>query len=352
MFPKIKKAKISKRTSYKSAFKKFIESDYKDKQVFLSACKNNENLMIYACLTEKELEDVFNHLKEFDTPEDINNYLINNQPIMNSDPERFDRCCASLVAYLKGYIEYNSFRLANRSGDSNDWASEFYLKYVKICNFYRTRWFFPETLDKPSSVQYNPMLYKEFLYVVRLSISGDRRHKAFLATQDEEASIFKLSIDSKIEDNKGEKSIADVIPDSECDPNQTLSQVNVNKIISKALELLLKYPDGEKNYEKVKSFYEKQDPVGFDKKVLLLGKIFLYKAGLVSPKILAFIKALSPTYKTRYNISTARLATQTNELKKIKTGKSIKKFKNTDLTYVDLILRKRGELEYDLDEED
>ena len=351
MFPKIKKAKISKRTSYKSAFKKFIESDYKDKQTFLSACKNNENLMIYACLTEKELEEIFEKLRAFDKPEDINDYLINNQPIMNSDPERFDRCCASLVAYLKGYIEYNSFRLANRSGDSNDWASEFYLKYVKICNFYRTRWFFPETLDKPSSVQYNPMLYKEFLYVVRLSISGDRRHKAFLATQDEESSIFKLSIDSKVEDNKGEKSIADVIPDSDCDPEQTLSQVNINVIINKALEILKKYPDAAKYYDKIKEFYEKQDPMGFDKKVLLLGKIFLYRAGLVSPKIIAFIKALSPTYKTRYHISQYRLTAQANELKKIKTGKSIKKFKNTDLTYKDYIFRKRGELEYDLDEE-
>ena len=344
MFPSIKKAKISKKTNRKQNFKKFVESNYENKQAFLNACRNDENLLIYTCLTDKELEDIIEKIKPLETIEEKVNYLVNHQPIMNSDPERFERCTQSLATYLKGYIEYNSFRMANASGTYEDWASEFYLKYVKICNFYKTRWFFPETLDKPSTVQYNPMLYKEFLYIVRLSISGDRKHKAFLATQDQESSIFKLSLDTKVEDTKGEKALADVIPDSTHDLEYITSQTNVNNIIRKALMLVKDYPDAEKYYDKIKDFYDKQDPVGFDKKTLLLGKIFLYKAGLVSPKILAFIKALSPTYKTRYNLSQARVNVQVQELKKIKTGKPIKKTKKEDLKYRDLIFRKRGEI--------
>ena len=70
----------------------------------------------------------------------------------------------------------------------------------------------------------------------------------------------------------------------------------------------------------------------------------MYKAGLVSPKILQFIKSLSSTYKLRYNISQARVNVQIQEQKKVMTGKSIKKTKTEDLGWRDLILRKRGEL--------
>ena len=94
----------------------------------------------------------------------------------------------------------------------------------------------------------------------------------------------------------------------------------------------------------IKDFYEKQDPIGFDKKTILLGKIFLYKAGLVSPKILQFIKALSSTYKARYGISQARVDVQIKEQKKIMTGKSIKRTKTEDMGWRELIFRKRGEL--------
>ena len=340
----IKKAKISKRTNRKQNLKKFVESGYTNTQLFLDACRNDEDLLIYTCLKPAELQEVIEKIKPFKTIDEKINYLINNQPIMNSDPERFDRCTQSLVMYLKGYIEYNGYKLANSNGNYEDQAAEFYLKYVKICNFYRTRWFFPETLKKTSTVQYNPMLYKEFLYIIRLSISGDRKHKAFLATQDENASIFKLSLDSKIDDGKGEKRLGDVVPDTQHSIEYTQNMTEVNAILSKALALVKEYPDAAKNYDKIKDFYEKQDPIGFDKKTLLLGKIFLYKAGLVSPKILQFIKSLSSTYKLRYNISQARVNVQINEQKKIKTGKSIKKTKTEDLGWRELILRKRGEL--------
>jgi hypothetical protein len=156
---------------------------------------------------------------------------------MNSDPERFDRCTKSLISYLKGYIEYNGYKLANSNGNYEDQAAEFYIKYVKICNFYRTRWFYPETLKKASTVQYNPMLYKEFLYLVRLSISGDRKHKAFLAVMDENSSIFKLSLDSKLEDGKGDKCLGDVVPDMNHTPEYVQSQTEINAILNKALNL-------------------------------------------------------------------------------------------------------------------
>ena len=317
MLNKIKKAKISKRTNRKQNLKKFIESGYTDTQAFLNACRNDEDLLIYTCLKPEELQEIIEKIKPLKTIEETVDYLVNNQPIMNSDPERFDRCIQSLVMYLKGYIEYNGYKLANSNGNYEDQAAEFYLKYVKICNFYRTRWFYPETLKKASTVQYNPMLYKEFLYIIRLSISGDRKHKAFLATQDENASIFKLSLDSKIDDGKGEKRLGDVVPDTQHSIEYAQNMTEVN---------------------------EKQDPIGFDKKTILLGKIFLYKAGLVSPKILQFIKSLSSTYKLRYNISQARVNVQIQEQKKIMAGKSIKKTKTEDLGWRELILRKRGEL--------
>jgi hypothetical protein len=340
----IKKAKISKRTNRKVSFKKFVESGCTDVQTFLDACRNDENLLIYTCITRKELLEVFEKLKEFKTADEVIDYLINNQPIMNSDPERFDRCVKSLISYLKGYIEYNGYKLANSNGNYEDQAAEFYLKYVKICNFYRTRWFYPETLKKPSTVEHNPMLYKEFLYLVRLSISGDRKHKAFLAVLDENSSIFKLSLDSKLEDGKGDKCLGDVVPDMNHTPEYMQSQTEVNAILNKALQIMEKYPDALKCRDKIKDFYQKQDPIGFDKKTLLLAKIFLYKAGLISPKTIAFIKSLSPTYKQRYGLSESRLEKQLEDLKNIHTGKSIKKEKTEDLGWRDLIFKKRGEL--------
>ena len=81
-----------------------------------------------------------------------------------------------------------------------------------------------------------------------------------------------------------------------------------------------------------------------NKKTIILSKIFLYKAGLVSPKILAFIKSLSATYKARYNISAARVNTQIQNMKKVNTGKTIKQTDTKKMGWRDLILHKRGEL--------
>jgi len=349
----IKKAKISKRTNRKQNFKKFIESDYKDYQKFLNACKNDENLLIYTCLTHDELAEVIEKMKEYPTLDEQIKYLINNQPIANATPERFNRVTESIARYLKGYIEFNGFKMSNSDGSSEDWSAEFWAKFCKICDFYRTRWFYPEKLKKASTVTFNPVLYKEFIYICRMSITGDRKHKAFLATQNEGSSIFKISLDNKLDVNDNDKTLADVIP-AEKDGDYMDSEANVKSILQKALFIAKQYPDALNCYDKIESFYDKQDTAGFDKKTVMLGKIFLYKAGLYSPKILTFIKGLSTTYKSRYNISNSRVNTQLLEYKKVKPVKYNfqKKKKTTDMTYRDLIFHKRGELDYEINDDD
>lgn len=342
---KIKKAKLSKRTNRKKNFKKFIDSNYTDHQAFVGACRNDENLLIYTCLTKDELSFYIEEMKKHETVDEQIKYLVNNQPTMNENIDRYNRVVESIAHYLKGYIEYNGFRMANAEGDNEDWTSEFWAKYCKICDFYRTRWFYPEKLKKESSVVFTPMLYKEFIYICRMSITGERKHQAFLATLNENMSIFRLSLDSKLENLDNDKTLADVIPDEDRGADAMLESANLKIIISKALTLCKQYADSAPYYYKIKDFYEKQDPIGFDKKTVILGKIFLYKAGLVSNKILAFIKSLSATYKARYNISTTRITTQIQEAKQKKIVKYNKaKDKEKVLTWKELVFKKRGEL--------
>lgn len=342
----IKTERLTKRTNRKQNFKKFVESDYTDYAAFLGACKNDENLLIYTCLPKAELQPYIIEMKKLSTLKEQTDYLAQNQPHMNKTPELFDECVKSIAKYLKPYIEYNGFKMANSDGDAEDWTSEFWAKYCKICDFYRTRWFYPERLKKESTVEHTPMLYKEFIYVCRMSITGERKNQAFKATQNQDTTLFKISLDSKIESvGDNEKTLADVIPDEERDVDYILDQANLNRIFEKALELCKQYPDALKQYDQIKSFYEKQDPVGFDKKTVILGKIFLYKAGLVSIKTLTFIKLLSSTYKSRYNISPARVNAQLLKLKGEKIKSPIKKkTKNTNKTWRELIFRKRGEI--------
>ena len=184
MVAKIEKKRIMKKTNRKQNFKKFVDSDYKDLELFYNFCKNDEDLLIYTCLETEELNKYIEKLKTLSTIQEQIQYLVGNQPFMNENIKRFDKCVRCLASYIKGYITYNGFLMSNGDGDNKDWSSEFWLKYCKICNFYRTRWFFPESLKKKSTVVYNKILFKEFLYITRRSVSGDRKHKAFLATQD------------------------------------------------------------------------------------------------------------------------------------------------------------------------
>ena len=332
-----------KKTNRKQNFKKFVDSDYKDLELFYNFCKNDEDLLIYTCLETEELNKYIEKLKTLSTIQEQIQYLVGNQPFMNENIKRFDKCVRCLASYIKGYITYNGFLMSNGDGDNKDWSSEFWLKYCKICNFYRTRWFFPESLKKKSTVVYNKILFKEFLYITRRSVSGDRKHKAFLATQDVNASVFKISLDNKVDPNSdGDKTLADVVPD-EKDENYILSLSNVKSIFKRALELCRQYSDGLEHYEEIRDFYEKQDPSNFKSKVVMLGKIFLYKAGLISPKTVSFIKSLPNTNKVKYNISIARLNSQAKQFKLQKeTYKSKKQEKPK--TYVDYIIHKRGGL--------
>ena len=348
---KQKKARLVKRTSRKQNFKKFIESGHTDIQLFLKACERDENLLIYTCLKSDELQEYINKMKQFSTQDEQINYLTENQPSMNETEERFNRCVESMAKYLKGYIEFNGYKLANAEGTAEDWTSEFWAKYCKICNFYRDRWFHQEkfidkeTGESTTKVVYNPMLYKEFIYIIRMSISGERKHLAFLATQDSNSSIFKTSLESPIESDKDtEKTVADVLQDQHTNGDTIFEDTHINAVIKKALKLCKEYPDAAEKYELIKDLYLRQNIEDHDKKTIILSKIFLYKAGLVSPKILAFIKSLSATYKARYNISAAYVNSQIQDSKKICTGKSIKVENAPKTNWRDLILHKRGEL--------
>lgn len=341
---KIKKERVSKRTNRKQNFKKFVESGYTDYSAFLKACNKDENLLIYTCLRHEELEEIINKMKEYSTLDEQIKFLVNNQPPMNATLERFNKATESIAKYLKGYIDFNGWKMTNKYASADDWSSEFWAKYCKICEFYRVRWFFPDKLKKASTVSFSPILYKEFIYICRLSITGERKHLAFLATQDQGSSIFNVSLDDLIESSgNNEKTLGDLIPDAEKDNNYLLENANVNKILNKALTICKQYPEAVSSFDSIKDFYEKQDPTGFDKKTIILGKIFLYKAGLCSPKILAFIKSLSSTYKAKYNISQARLLSQMEECEPVKVKKK-KDNKKEIKTWRELVLRKRGEL--------
>lgn len=343
MVAKIEKKRIIKKTNRKQNLKKFIDSDYRNIDLFLSGCKNDEDLLIYTCLEPEELNEYIEKMKNFPTIQEQIQFLIENQPFMNENLKRFEKCIKCLASYIKGYINYNGFLMSNGDGDNKDWSSEFWLKYCKICNFYRTRWFFPESLKKKSTVVYNKILFKEFLYITRRSVSGDRKHKAFLATQDVNASVYKISLDNKIDPNSdGDKTLADIVPD-EKDEDYITDSSNINLIFRRALQLCSCYQDGLEHYDEIKDFYDKQDPASFKPKVTMLGKIFLYKAGLISPKTLSFIKSLSNTNKVKYNISVAKLNAQIKHFKIKKEPVKIKKATKPK-TYVDYIIHKKGEL--------
>lgn len=345
---KLQGKKLSKRTNGKEAFKKFVESDYLDMSLFAKACKGSEDLLIYTCLKPDELKVYIDKLKTIEDVDQQLKYLKNNQPPMNTTEERFDVCKDSIAAYLKNYIAYNGFVMNNGSGDAEDWTSEFWLKYTKICNFYRDRWFHRERLKKSSTVKYNPMLYKEFVYICRMSITGERRHQAFLATQKPDASLFKPSLDFRLDTKKdNEKYLMDVVKDPVTDVELTIDNVNVVEIKKKALQLSRDYEGGEYT-KQIEQFYENEDSAKLNKKTVILGKIFLYKAGLRSPKVLSFIKSLSNTYKARFNISNALVNKQISDLKNKKTHKVPSYadiLEDGGKTRIGLILRKRGTVE-------
>lgn len=353
MVEKIQAKKLTKRSNYKQNFKKFVESGYTDIEAFKKACgKSDENLLIYTCLKDDELLPFIEHMKTIEGLDNQLRYLKDPdvQPTMNATEERYKVCIQSIASFLKNYITYNGFVMNNGSGDAEDWASEFWLKYTKICKFYEDRWFHKERLKKESTVSYNPMLYKEFVYICRMSITGERRHRAFLATQSPDSSIFRPSLDFKLDSNSknnSDKYLMDVVKDPYTDNNTMVDKTDILEIKRKAIRLSKNYENGKYTKE-ITRFYSREDTVGFNKKVVILGKIFLYKAGLRSPKIISFIKSLSATYKAKFNISSALINKQATE---IKTKKTFKIPSYADIledggkTRIGLILRKRGTLE-------
>jgi len=350
MAVKIQGKRLSKRTNYKQSFKKFIDSDYKDLDAFRKSCKNDENLLIYTCLKPEELNKYIEGMKQIEGLEAQIKYLkrVDIQPAMNETEERYETCILSIAEYLKNYITFNGFVMNNASGSAEDWASEFWLKYAKICKFYRDRWFHRERLKKESTVVYNPVLYKEFIYICRMAITGERRHQAFLATQRPESTLFRPSLDFRLDSkNNNDKSLMDIVKDPITDLDTTVDTFNITEIKKKALMLSMQYENGKYTND-IATFYENEDGGQLSKKVVILGKIFLYKAGLRAPKVLSFIKSLSNTYKARFNISPALITKQVNDMKNKKVAK-IPSYadilEDGGKTRLGLILRKRGTVE-------
>lgn len=351
MVNKIQGKKLLKKTNNKQSFQKFIDSGYTDFNMFSKACKGNEDLLIYTCLTHNELLEYIDKIKGIEGIDAKLKYLKDNknQPSMNANETRYNKCIESIASYLKNYIAYNGFVMNNGSGDAEDWTSEFWLKYTKICNFYRERWFHPEALKRSTTVVYNEMKYKEFVYICRMSITGERRHQAFLATQHPDSTIFKPSLDFKMDSkNDNEKSMMDVVKDPNSDAELIESKANLSQILDKALKYAEEYENG-KYLNKIAKFYVNQDTSEIsDRKIITLGKVFLYKAGLVSPKTLSFVKSLSTKYKARFNISTALLNKQISEFKKKRSAKLPTYgdvLEDGGKTKIGLILRKRGTVE-------
>lgn len=112
----IVKKRIVKRVNRKQNLKKFIDSGYENIDLFLRACKNDEDLLIYTCLEPEELQSYIDKMKTFPTVQEQIQYLIENQPFMNETVKRFDKCVKVLASYIKGYILYNGFLMANSDG--------------------------------------------------------------------------------------------------------------------------------------------------------------------------------------------------------------------------------------------
>lgn len=347
-----KNVSLSKHTIKKKTFADFVDGGYSDLELFYKACKNDENLMIYTCITPEELQEYIEKIKDLDSLDKKLKYLKENQPAMNTSPERYESCVLSIAKYLKGYIEFNGYKLANLDGDAEDWTSEFWLKYAKICRFYKTRWFFPETLKRSSTVVYSPVLYKEFIYICRMSITGERKHKAFLAALNQSSSLYKCSLDNTLDnangkDGENKKTLADIIPLEEDVAEASLDKINLEVVIERAVSLIKQYPDIAEHCDKIKEFYNTQETGILDKKLLIVSKIFLYKAGLTSPKVINFVSNLPSVYKSKYNINVARLNNQQRKYAQTKTNDNICKTKGENSnkkTWRELIFRKRGEI--------
>ncbi len=308
--------KESKTITY---LKSFIESDYNDLDLFKKACNKNINLEIYLCLPEKELIRILQEYKKqgINNVKDLTNRLVNDQPAMNKSLDIYNKATIRIQQNIDNYIKYHGFKMANSAGTAEDWYTEFLIKYWYNVNFYKIRWFFPETLKKESKVKYKLMLYKDFLYQSKAIISNEKRLKAHQAASKKQDSLFKTSLDKDFKDSN--KNLKDTVSDSnDMSFEEAEFIVFKNKILGevikdpKNINIINKVINALKNDE-IKS----NTPEG----KLILKKMYLL--GLDSPKLFNFIEKMSDREKLSSGISNSRLKKRKEELLKYPTKEEI-----------------------------
>lgn len=283
--------------------KEFLNSNCTNYGVFEKLCKNNPNLTIYLCIGTERLNKVFETIKTIQNPREQYNYLINNQPSINESEEIFIKAVDYLAEYLKPYIKYHAFKLVNAYGDMSDYVQDLYQKLYYMTNFYKDRWFHINELKKSTKVKWRLMKYKEFSYIARATISGERRLKAYKFAKTPEASINKISLNQSAYTNPTElndKSIKR--EDLLCQNYEEKDECNYNNMINKACYYAKTLERGKYAKKLTEMLHDTQIKGNKIENTLL--KVCLYKAGFVnSSKLLNFINELSDKYKEKFGIS-------------------------------------------------
>lgn len=304
---------MSKKTELE-LFQEFVNSNYTNMKLFTKLCKQNMNLTAYLCIDSSDLQDYFTQIQQIPNIKDQYNYLIEKQPIINSSEDVYEKAVNILTEYLKKYVNYHAYKLVNAQGDLNDYIQDLYQKFFYMTNFYKERWFHSQDLKKATKVKWKPMQYKEFSYIARATIAGERRLKAFKFANDPEASANKISLSqlayTKNTSNKSLKredlvTQADNL-DEQSDYHNLLN--NINKYCATI--------DDGKYVKKIQSMIANKNIKGSKNENIVL-KVCLYKAGITDHlKLLTFIKNLSNKYKEKFGISEVLLKKQIENAKK------------------------------------
>lgn len=293
--------------------KNFIESDYSNLELFKKACHKNINLEIYLCIPEKELIRILQEYKNqgINNAKDLSSRLVNDQPAMNKTLEIYEKAVIKIQQNIDNYIKYHGFKMANSAGNAEDWYTEFLIKYWYNVNFYKVRWFFPETLKKESKVKYKTMLYKDFLYQSKAIISNEKRLKAHQAANKKQDSLFKTSLDKEFKDSN--KNLKDTVSDDE---DSIFLQSDYTLLKYKILQEILKSNKSGTSLVKKVIKALKTDEI---KSNTPEGKLIIKKAyllGIDSPKLLSFIENISERDKISSGISDKRLEKRKEEFNK------------------------------------
>ena len=293
----------------------FMDSNFENIEIFKEACDTNTNLKIYMCLTDDKISEVIEKIKVYKKPNEIMEYLLKTQPSINVSLEVYENVVEKVRTDMEQYLKYNGFKMANAWGDQNDWTNHFYVKYYYFVNFYKDRWFFPETLKKETKVRRTYKKYSDFLNLARKAITEERKVQARKAAENPEATMNKTSVDSPMFQNNTRITMLDITHSNnsqESDEETFESYHNAQTLKRKILEFASLYESG-KYRDRINQMLETGECRGKKNELVLL-KIFAYKSGVVTVKSLKFINSLSRTYKEKFGISTALVNKQMKEL--------------------------------------